>query len=263
MQALAQRTSTGVITGDMFVNGITINSSFQRSTGYGEPHPRRVQWLCITKGFAVQQQDLHLETATVRESLRFSAMLRQPNSVTREEKYRYAESVINMLGMAEFAEAIVGNPGEGLNVEQRKLLVCVPCAVQLSGPPLTLSSRSAWSWRRNLICYYSWTNRRADWTPKAHGLYARFSADSPTKVKQYFVPSISRVPSSSSNSTGFFSSGKAVIQYTLETLAKILGLCWTISKGTALALLWPMKTRQSTCLKLLSRKIQIGTITGT
>ena len=95
-QALAQRTTMGVITGDMFVNGKPLDSSFQRKTGY------------------VQQQDLHLETATVRESLRFSAMLRQPKSVSKQEKYEYVEDVIKMLNMEDFAEAVVGVPGEGM-----------------------------------------------------------------------------------------------------------------------------------------------------
>ena len=57
----------------MFVNGAPLNASFQRKTGY------------------VQQQDLHLDTATVRESLRFSALLRQPQSVSRDEKFAYVE----------------------------------------------------------------------------------------------------------------------------------------------------------------------------
>lgn len=104
LDVLAQRTSMGVITGDMLVNGKPLDSSFQRKTGY------------------VQQQDLHLATATVRESLRFSAMLRQPKSVSKKEKYDYVEDVIKMLNMEDFAEAVVGVPGEGLNVEQRKLL---------------------------------------------------------------------------------------------------------------------------------------------
>jgi ATP-binding cassette subfamily G (WHITE) protein 2 (PDR) len=42
-------------------------------------------------------RDLHLETATVRESLRFSAMLRQPKHVSKKEKYGYVEEVIKML----------------------------------------------------------------------------------------------------------------------------------------------------------------------
>lgn len=81
---------------------------------------------------AVQQQDLHLETSTVRESLRFSAMLRQPKAVSKKEKYDYVENVIEMLGMQDFAEAVVGVPGQGLNVEQRKLLTI---GVELAARP--------------------------------------------------------------------------------------------------------------------------------
>jgi ABC-type multidrug transport system ATPase subunit len=76
-----------------------------------------------------------LHTATVRESLRFIAVLRQPKSVSNEEKYRYVESVIKMLNMEDFAEAVVGVPGEGLNVEQRKLLTI---GVELAAKPKLL-----------------------------------------------------------------------------------------------------------------------------
>ncbi|RMY66568.1 hypothetical protein D0863_08338 [Hortaea werneckii] len=134
LDVLAQRVSLGVVTGDMFVNGKPLDSSFQRKTGY------------------VQQQDLHLETATVRESLRFSALLRQPKSVSTKEKYDYVEDVIKMLNMEDFAEAIVGVPGEGLNVEQRKLLtIGVELAAKpklllfLDEPTSGLDSQSAWA----------------------------------------------------------------------------------------------------------------------
>lgn len=85
----------GVVTGDMLVNGQPRDSSFQRKTGY------------------VQQQDLHLQTSTVREALVFSALLRQPNTVTEKEKLDYVEEVIKLLEMEEYAEAVVGVPGEG------------------------------------------------------------------------------------------------------------------------------------------------------
>ncbi|KAI5241291.1 putative ABC multidrug transporter [Aureobasidium subglaciale] len=134
LDSLAQRTTMGVITGDMLVNGKPIDASFQRGCGY------------------VQQQDLHLETATVRESLRFSAMLRQPKSVSKQEKYDYVEDVIKMLDMEDFAEAVVGVPGEGLNVEQRKLLtIGVELAAKpklllfLDEPTSGLDSQSAWA----------------------------------------------------------------------------------------------------------------------
>ncbi|KAF7183039.1 hypothetical protein CNMCM7691_002874 [Aspergillus felis] len=68
LDVLAQRVSIGVVTGDMLVNGGSLPASFQRQTGY------------------VQQQNLHLATSTVREGLRFSAMLRQPESVSKAEK---------------------------------------------------------------------------------------------------------------------------------------------------------------------------------
>jgi ABC-type multidrug transport system ATPase subunit len=96
--------------------------------------------------------DLHLETATVRESLRFSALLRQPKTVGKKEKYEYVEDVIDMLNMREFADAIVGVPGTGLNVEQRKLLtIGVELAARpklllfLDEPTSGLDSQSSWA----------------------------------------------------------------------------------------------------------------------
>ena len=79
--------------------------------------------------------DLHLDTATVRESLQFSALLRQPKSVPKAEKYAFVEEVIKMLNMEDFAEAVVGVPGQGLNVEQRKLLTI---GVELAAKPKLL-----------------------------------------------------------------------------------------------------------------------------
>lgn len=118
LDALASRITMGVITGDMFVDGRPCDASFQRKTGY------------------VQQQDLHLATTTVREALNFSAILRQPADVPREEKLAYVEEVIRLLEMDEYADAVVGVLGEGLNVEQRKRLTI---GVELAAkPPLLL-----------------------------------------------------------------------------------------------------------------------------
>lgn len=134
LDVLAQRATLGVVTGGMLVDGCSLPASFQRQTGY------------------VQQQDLHLATSTVREALRFSAMLRQPKHVPRAEKYAYVDQVIKMLNMKDFEEAVVGTPGEGLNVEQRKLLtIGVELAAKpqlllfLDEPTSGLDSQSAWS----------------------------------------------------------------------------------------------------------------------
>ncbi|ODV63548.1 plasma membrane ATP-binding cassette transporter [Ascoidea rubescens DSM 1968] len=134
LNTLAQRINFGVITGDMLVNGRPIDSSFKRRTGY------------------VQQQDLHLSEYSVRESLRFAADLRQPKDVPQSEKYEYVEKIIDLLGMQNYAEAVVGKIGRGLNVEQRKKLsigvelVAKPSLLLfLDEPTSGLDSQSAWS----------------------------------------------------------------------------------------------------------------------
>ncbi|KAG9253600.1 ABC-2 type transporter-domain-containing protein [Emericellopsis atlantica] len=118
LDCLADRVSMGVITGEMLVDGKLRDDSFQRKTGY------------------VQQQDLHLETSTVREALEFSAVLRQPASTPKAEKIAYVDEVIKLLDMQDYADAVVGVLGEGLNVEQRKRLTI---GVELAAkPPLLL-----------------------------------------------------------------------------------------------------------------------------
>ena len=81
LDVLASRVTMGVVGGQMLVDGRQRDMSFQRKTGY------------------VQQQDLHLETSTVREALMFSARLRQPASVSDEEKKAYVQEIINLLEM--------------------------------------------------------------------------------------------------------------------------------------------------------------------
>ncbi|CAI7660583.1 unnamed protein product [Penicillium manginii] len=134
LDVLATRVTMGVVTGEMLVDGRLRDQSFQRKTGY------------------VQQQDLHLYTTTVREALRFSAMLRQPAATPRQEKLDYVEEVIKLLGMESYADAIVGVPGEGLNVEQRKrLTIGVELAAKpqlllfLDEPTSGLDSQTSWS----------------------------------------------------------------------------------------------------------------------
>lgn len=124
----------GVVTGDMLVNGKPRDESFQRKTGY------------------VQQQDLHVPTSTVREALTFSALLRQPSKYSRQEKIDYVDTVISLLGMEEYADAIIGVPGEGLNVEQRKrLTIGVELAARpqlllfFDEPTSGLDSQTSWS----------------------------------------------------------------------------------------------------------------------
>ncbi|KAL3233195.1 Uncharacterized protein RNJ44_05111 [Nakaseomyces bracarensis] len=134
LDCLAERVTMGVITGEVSVDGHQRDNSFARSIGY------------------CQQQDLHLKTSTVRESLRFSAYLRQPKDVSIEEKNSYVEQVIKILEMEQYADAVVGVAGEGLNVEQRKrLTIGVELAAKpkllvfLDEPTSGLDSQTAWS----------------------------------------------------------------------------------------------------------------------
>ncbi|OLN87450.1 ABC transporter CDR4-like protein 5 [Colletotrichum chlorophyti] len=134
LDVLASRVTMGVVNGQMLVDGQLRDSSFQRKTGY------------------VTQQDLHLYTATVREALNFSAILRQPRRYTREQKLAYVDTVIDLLGMQEYADAIIGDLGEGLNVEQRKrLTIGVELAARpqlllfLDEPTSGLDSQTSWS----------------------------------------------------------------------------------------------------------------------
>ena len=134
LDVLATRVTMGVISGDIWVDGRQRDSSFQRKTGY------------------VQQQDLHLQTTTVREALNFSALLRQPAHIPRKEKLEYVNEVIKLLDMDEYADAVVGVPGEGLNVEQRKrLTIGVELAAKpelllfLDEPTSGLDSQTSWA----------------------------------------------------------------------------------------------------------------------
>ncbi|KAF3069069.1 ABC transporter CDR4 [Daldinia childiae] len=134
LDVLACRTSVGVVSGAAYIDGKPRDSSFQRKTGY------------------VQQSDIHLSTATVREALEFSALLRQPRSSTKQEKSEYVEYVLKALDMDPYADAVVGVPGEGLNVEQRKRLsIGVELAAKpelllfLDEPTSGLDSQTAWT----------------------------------------------------------------------------------------------------------------------
>ncbi|KAL9029499.1 MAG: hypothetical protein Q9196_002269 [Gyalolechia fulgens] len=104
LDVLAQRKTEGTITGSILVDGRPLSVSFQRSAGYCE------------------QLDIHEPTATVREALEFSALLRQSRDTPREEKIKYVDTIVNLLEMQDIEHTLVGRTGAGLSVEQRKRL---------------------------------------------------------------------------------------------------------------------------------------------
>ncbi|KAI1457887.1 P-loop containing nucleoside triphosphate hydrolase protein [Annulohypoxylon moriforme] len=133
LDVLANRANFGVARGEICIDGQERDESFQRKIGYA------------------QQEDIHLPTATVREALEFSALMRQPTA-SREDKLSYVDNAIGILDMKSYEEAIVGVPGNGLNIEQRKRLtigielVAKPELLLFFDEPTSgLDSQTAWS----------------------------------------------------------------------------------------------------------------------
>ncbi|ODQ64433.1 putative ABC transporter [Nadsonia fulvescens var. elongata DSM 6958] len=114
LDVLALRKNIGVISGDVFIDGLPLGTDFQRGTSYAE------------------QQDTHEPRASVREALRFSACLRQPFTVPESEKFAYVEEIISLLELEPVADAIIGDSDTGLSVEERKR---VTIGVELAAKP--------------------------------------------------------------------------------------------------------------------------------
>ncbi|KAI0114413.1 BcatrD protein [Nemania sp. FL0031] len=130
LDALAQRTTVGVVSGDVVVDTRFQNVAFARKIGYA------------------QQDDIHLPTASVRELLTFSALLRQPETYSKEEKLAYVDYTIDLLDMQAFQHAIFSR----LNIEQKKrvtigteLAARPELLLFLDEPTSGLDSDSSWS----------------------------------------------------------------------------------------------------------------------
>ncbi|OAL06701.1 hypothetical protein IQ06DRAFT_354679 [Phaeosphaeriaceae sp. SRC1lsM3a] len=130
LNTLSQRQSTGVVSGEMLVDGRDLGVGFQRGTGFCE------------------QMDLHDGTATIREALEFSAILRQNKETPRQEKIEYVDKVIELLELQDIQDALVSS----LGVEQKKrLTIGVELAAKpslllfLDEPTSGLDSNSAYS----------------------------------------------------------------------------------------------------------------------
>lgn len=68
---------------------------------------------CVSPGrlcsrFAPPDDDYHLPALTVRETLRFAAMIKLPSTVSRKRKLARAEDVLKMLGLRDCADGMVG-----------------------------------------------------------------------------------------------------------------------------------------------------------
>jgi ATP-binding cassette subfamily G (WHITE) protein 2 (SNQ2) len=82
---------------------------------------------CILAGFC-EQQDLHDGTATIREALEFSAILRQERDISRADKIAYVDKIIDLLELRDMQDSLT----RCLGVEQRKR---VTIGVELAAKP--------------------------------------------------------------------------------------------------------------------------------
>jgi ABC-type multidrug transport system ATPase subunit len=110
LNTLAQRQKVGIVSGEMLVDGRPLQDDFQRGTGFCE------------------QMDLHDETATVREALEFSALLRQDRNIPGKEKIAYVNQIIDLLELEDVQDVIISS----LGVEQKKRLTI---GVELAAKP--------------------------------------------------------------------------------------------------------------------------------
>lgn len=105
----------------------------------------------------VMQQDILLPTLTVRETLRYAASLRLPQTVTEEERERVVEEVILELGLKDCANTRIGNSqhrgcsgGEKRRTSIGVQLLANPSILFLDEPTTGLDATSAFQVAKTL-----------------------------------------------------------------------------------------------------------------
>jgi ABC-type multidrug transport system ATPase subunit len=92
--------------GQILINDKPIDKSFRALSAY------------------VQQDDVLMGNLTVRETLRYAAILRLPSSVSIKTKMKKVDEVMDELGLTKSADSVVGIPGfvKGISGGERKRL---------------------------------------------------------------------------------------------------------------------------------------------
>lgn len=132
LDILARRKNTGIVRGEIFINGEPCSKSFKRLVGY------------------VTQDDVFLGTLTVREYLRYIALLRLPAHMTYDQKMRKVDESLHELGISHIANSTIGTTtSRGISGGERKRLaiaaelVVDPSILLLDEPTSGLDSYSA------------------------------------------------------------------------------------------------------------------------
>ncbi|KAL7150564.1 hypothetical protein ABFS83_05G121200 [Erythranthe nasuta] len=123
---------TGKLSGKITYNGHPFSSSIKRKTGF------------------VAQDDVLYQHLTVFETLLFTALLRLPKSLTKEEKAEHVEHVIAELGLNKCQNSMIGGPlfrgisgGEKKRVSIGQEMLINPSLLLLDEPTSGLDSTSA------------------------------------------------------------------------------------------------------------------------
>ncbi|KAK6921808.1 ABC transporter-like, ATP-binding domain [Dillenia turbinata] len=131
LTALAGRLP-GKISGSITYNGQPFTSAMKRKTGF------------------VTQDDVLYPHLTVLETLTYTALLRLPNKLTREEKVEQAELIIMELGLTRCRNNVVGGPlfrgvsgGERKRVSIGQEMLVNPSLLLLDEPTSGLDSTTA------------------------------------------------------------------------------------------------------------------------
>ncbi|KAL4310231.1 hypothetical protein GQ457_01G004830 [Hibiscus cannabinus] len=122
----------GHLTGNITYNGKPFSNSMKRNSGF------------------VTQDDVMYPHLTVTETLVFTALLRLPNSFTKQEKIMHAEAVIDQLGLVNCRDCIIGDPflrgvsgGERKRVSIGQEMLINPSLLFLDEPTSGLDSTTA------------------------------------------------------------------------------------------------------------------------
>ncbi|KAI3975895.1 hypothetical protein MKX01_011789 [Papaver californicum] len=122
----------GRLTGNITYNGKSFTNSMNRNTG-----------------FVTQDDKFHVHL-TVTETLVFTALLRLPKTLSKEEKIKHAEEVITQLGLTKCKNTVMGGPfrrgvsgGERKRVSIGQEIMINPSLLFLDEPTSGLDSTSA------------------------------------------------------------------------------------------------------------------------